>query len=67
MDNIIERLIDNDQTLIYLYLYYYSIGDKESKALANSLKHNSILNDLSIDDNHINDKGAKALVPIIKI
>ena len=62
-----RRLQQNDPTMTELHLAYKKIGNKETKAIAQALKMNTMLQRLDLYNNQISDDGAKALAEALKM
>ena len=65
--DVCRRLQQNDPTMTELRLGNKKIGNKETKAIAQALKMNTMLQRLDLDGNQISDDGAKALAEALKM
>ena len=61
LEKSVKRLKANDPSLTELNLYYNSIGDDGTKAIAEALKVNTVLTELNLYDNSIGVDGAKSI------
>mmetsp|Transcript_3160 Transcript_3160/g.5764 ORF Transcript_3160/g.5764 Transcript_3160/m.5764 type:complete len:510 (+) Transcript_3160:97-1626(+) len=62
----IAKLLQNESLgLRHLYLDSNDIGDEEAEILANALKHNTKLADLSLGNNKIKEKGCRAFLKLL--